>query len=585
MLGAVALRTTPLRISARLERWLFQIGLGLGLLTGLPLLLSLFGLLNAMAVRIALGSVGLLAAVTWGSVRVKPVLSTPDSEPQRDRLPRWGLLLAALMALFLLAILVVCLLPMMDYDGLAYHVYAPRRWLQLGSLRMLPTLINTEWPMGQEMLYLLLLPLGGADACKPLVAFEAALTVAAIVALGSRVHSRAAGMVAAALFLYGAGLPGINTTSVEVALTLFTTLSALALTCAAQAEAKERFVWLLFAALMAGFGCCVKLNGLIVAVYLAIAASAISSSSPGGPGKAIRNGALFLLISTACALPWYRRAWIDTGNPIYPFAYGLLGGRVWSHQAASLLTAYFRYFGLPGESLAARHAVWVRQMLKMSALFLFLLILPAPRWVRGFVLLAGGFSLMQLGLSYQLRFALPAAPFLGMAAGYWVARFAGRHAWIGWSVTGILALLCLPSALRAAAESLPTAFGPRPRSATLQALNFRPACLWANRHLPAQARIIMEPDGRGYYLDREVWWASSLLQQNVRYDTLEVCMAGLHRNGITHLMINRHLYLNPQLQFEMKVGWRDEERLRLNQVASQSKLIYKDPNISIYSIK
>src|SRR5262249_16002230 len=66
-----------------------------------------------------------------------PRLTTPSVVD--EGLPAWALLLLCVGGVFLFCALILCLGPIVDYDGLAYHVAAPKRWLELGGMRFLPT--------------------------------------------------------------------------------------------------------------------------------------------------------------------------------------------------------------------------------------------------------------------------------------------------------------------------------------------------------------------------------------------------------------------------------------------------------------
>jgi hypothetical protein len=584
LLGRLLLARSPIVARSRVERGLLEVGLGLGLLTLLPFLLSIGRGLTPIHVRLAL--LTLAAAVALGlryrSGRLPLSVEAPGDE---DRPPVWANAALVAGAIFLAAVFVLCLTPMVDYDGLCYHAFAPKRWLQVGSLQMLPTLLNTEWPMGQEMLFTLLMPLAGGDACKPFVAVAALLAAAAVYALGSRLASRAAGQVAAALFLLAAGVPSINTTSVEVLLTLFTTLCALSLCALAQAEApRERRGWLVLAALFAGFACCVKLTGLLALVFVVAATFVIRLRQDERPVGSLRSAVAVLAVALACASPWYVRSWLDTGNPVYPFAYSLFGGRDWSPQAARLLSTYFHLFGLPGDTVAARWAILMRQIAKFAAVIAVALALPSPRWARSLLLAAGLFTLAQVASTDQWRFLLPAAALGAVVGGHWVARLSARFTVVGWAAAALV-VAALPGVVPDAVGALPLVVGGSSRMAAIRH-EVLPvdACLWANRYLPPNARVLFGLDSRAYFLDRAVYWTSPIVQHRIAFDTQQSLTASLQREGITHLLINRNLYHNPEFRFEERVGWRAREREGLEALAARSRPLWHDANVTIYEL-
>lgn len=584
LLGRAALMKTGVRPRSRLERALIEVGAGLGLLTYLPFLLSIGRHLTPTAVRYALLVLFCTAVIglrPWRA-RLAPNFE-PESAPESGT--GWIRLVAVVCGVFLLAVFVCALTPMMDYDGLCYHVFAPRRWLHLGALRRLPTVLNTEWPMGQEMLFTLLLPLGGADACKPLVATAALLAAGAVWALAARLATRSAAWVAAGLFLLITGVPAINTTSVEVMLALFTTLAGLALTASAQAEdPQERRRWLLLSAVFAGDACCIKLTGLLALVFVCAAVLTVRARQGERPIRCAADAGTVAAIALLCASPWYVRAWLDTGNPVYPFAYGLFGGRDWSPDAARRLATYFHLFGLPGATLAARQAILVRHLAKFAAVTLVALVLPAPRWARGMLLLAGGFTLAQLSSTDQWRFLLPAVALVAVVAGDWVARLSARGALVGWGTALAMGIAVRP-AVQDAVNDLPSVVGSKSRFEILRREVLPMAgCLWANRNLPPTARVLFALDSRAYFLDRDVYWTSPIVQHRIVYDSQAAFDASLQREGLTHLLVNRNLYHNPEFQFEERVGWRARERAYVEALAARSQRLWSDANVSLYQL-
>jgi hypothetical protein len=54
--------------------------------------------------------------------------------------------------------------------------------------------------------------------------------------------------------------------------------------------------------------------------------------------------ATFGVIAALVASPCYVRNAVDTGNPIYPFGYGVFGGRHWSAAASSYLDDYYQQY-------------------------------------------------------------------------------------------------------------------------------------------------------------------------------------------------------------------------------------------------
>lgn len=578
-----------LDIPDRLERLLLAAGLGLGLLSYLPFALGIASALTPSTVRIALLGGVVLAGVGVAVRRIVPKTATAAEQADRGTVPFWVWGLVGVAGLYLCSTFVSCLTPMVDYDGLAYHVAAPKRWLETGDLRFLPSQLQTQWPLGTEMLYTLLLPIAGVAACKPLNILFMVLTAGAIYVLGRRTASPAVGLLGASLYVLGAGIyavPGIDSTSVEVALTLFVVLSAIALAAWKNATTpRERHIWLVLAAVYAGWACCVKLNGLLLCAFLAAAVLIVPRPHDTPLLRRLMAALCFTAVTVLCASPWYLRNWWQTGSPVFPFAYGLLGGRYWSREASAALSAHFHFFNLPGDTLAARQAVVNRHLLKFGALTLVGVMLPGPRWVRALALAAGLYILLEVVICDQWRLMLPALPFLILAFGWWIVRMAAGRELLGWGLVVGLAVLSLPRALGNAAANLPVAWGTGDREAFVRRyVNNVDAFLWANRFLPANARVLYGPDNRIYYLDRTVYWSSAIFQRRIVYDTPQSFTASLQREGITHLILNRRFYNDSAIAFDMRVGGRAKERQRLEEAAARSAVLWEGQGVMVYRL-
>src|SRR5579884_731489 len=591
LLGGLLLASLPLHAADRLEGALLAVGSGLGLLCYLAFGLGALSLLSASNVIYALIAAALLAGLGGWAGRGRKIRPPDGPGEQRaaEGTPAWAWALVAVGGLFLLMALVTCFSPMVDYDGLAYHVAAPKRWLELGSLQYLPTHLQTQWPMGAEMLYMLLLPVAGATACKPLIALITGFTAVAIVAFGARLGARNAGIVAAVLFVLFVGLfavPGINSTSIESALAFYTVLSALALAAWTRAETpRHRRAWLVLAAIFAGFACCAKLNGLLILVFLALAILTIPRPAGERSLDRLREGLVFAAIALLCASPWYIRTWLNTGNPVFPFTYGLLGGRYWSAEAARRLADHYRSFNLPGNTMAARQAVVVRHLIKFGVLALIGTLLPGPRWVRLFAAAAGVYILIQIGVCDQWRMFLPAIPFAALVIGWWFARVAFRWPAVGWITAAILAVYALPPAFREMAGNLPAIIGRvSPDSVIQRYANNRDAFFWANSHLPAGARILYGPDNRTYYLQRPVYWSSAVFQHRIVYDTPQAFTDSVRREGIAYLILNRRLYRDSAIAFDIQTGRRANEQRRLEEAAVRSTVLWQGNDVTIYRL-
>src|SRR5262249_31955932 len=131
------------------ERCLAAAAIGIGTLQFAPFALGVFGILSATSARIAFALIAALAVFD-----LPPLIAAARRWwAGRRRVAAWEWAWMALLVAPLVFSFFIALAPAFDPDGLGYHLTAPKRWLEIGSLDFLPTLTYTNGPMGTEMLY------------------------------------------------------------------------------------------------------------------------------------------------------------------------------------------------------------------------------------------------------------------------------------------------------------------------------------------------------------------------------------------------------------------------------------------------
>jgi len=230
-------------------------------------------------------------------------------------------------------------IPPTFYDELAYHLVIPQRVLETGAIQTTPWVFFTLMPHAYDLLLAWGMGFAGDLGARAIIV---ALWVACSLAAwglaegitGPGASLWAAPLVAGALatspmLWFLATLPFTETALVAAVVTAVVVLVA---------PPAERRPWLALG-LVLGLAASVKLAGLYW-VVAGLAATAVA----GWTGRdTLRAGAVAL----ASVAPWWVRAFVHTGNPIYPMAYGLLGGRPWSEESQARVMADLPY-GAPG---------------------------------------------------------------------------------------------------------------------------------------------------------------------------------------------------------------------------------------------
>lgn len=529
-----------------LERLVIAAALGLGALQSLPFALGATGQLSRTGIVVGLTVLALLLGRD-----LRSVLVSAWRHVRPDRLPRGWLAAGwACFAVFWLLLLLACLSPPTDIDGIYYHLTAPKRWLQSGDLRYLPTLLQTNLPMGQEMLFTICLSLW-TDTSAKLVHFALGIfSVLSVFALGRRLHGEAVGFAAAAVWFFG--FPKLDTldasrlmTYAYIDLGLAHQVVAAMLAFAVWFRTRERG-WLYAAALCGGFAGTFKLTAVATGFCVSLTAWAASRQDAGQPRRelVLRCVALSLLP----ILPWVARTWVVTGNPFYPMFASFISSRDWSPEAGRAFEDFFKFYvwGTASEvslSLAARKAI------RLAALGLALF--GGALWIwraRRFEdrALLGVFTVTALlgiwGTGLYLRYLVPVLPLLYLQVLAPLGKLLLRSRI---AQAALLLLFCLngvyslrDSGFRAF-EAARTAMGHISREAYLQK-KLKVTDLWAklNKEARSGSKVLLAAGRPSYYIDPYCYVTEAIYQARIPFRDYGEFARTVEREGIEFLVVS-----------------------------------------------
>jgi hypothetical protein len=553
--GCVALGSFSANL---LERLAFGGALGLGLLAYFVAGAAAIGVLTPV------GSIATLVLVVL-ALGVVHALRKGDRPNWRTLLQRPANALEASLALAagLLALLslVLCALPPdgNEWDALAYHFAFPKLYLQAGRMVEIPFMHQSYFPPLQDMLYLWGLCWGSEPLAKTMHWAMGVLT--ALGAAGFVQRYGGSGTWAAVLIL---GAPAflwqMFSAYADLATALYASLAMFAL---AHAVRERRGNWLWLSGVMMGFALATKYTallawgvwGLIGLLWLWRAQHA----------AAIRTLVLSGLLALAIGSPWYVRNSLWTGNPVYPFAYEIFGGKNWSQAQADAYRNDQLKFGMGREpsmlllapwNLAANPAPFADPIgarvgervfllpsmgvgaLAMPAVWLTGGVAQGIGYLIGFALLnlVGWFYLMQ-----QIRYLLLVLPVL---AGAGLAAVHRAAAWARYAYAAVLLLqagFTLWLMGNVYLSVLPLALSDRDTYLNRR-LQIYSAIQYLNTQTDADSGVILLDETRGYYLNRRYLWGNAGHHRLIPYDTMRTGddLAGwMQGNGYRYLLINR----------------------------------------------
>ncbi len=591
---AVTRRLAPFGIS-RWEVAMLALGSGLLIIAYGVFFIGLLGGLHRTVLIVWLGfcyGVGMadLVRYLWRGRFPYPFAERWGESPLTERLWLWLLIVLNLLALLL------CFVPpwQAEWDSLSYHLAVPKLYWLEGRIHYIAFTHHAQFPFTTQMLYLLGLGLTNLQSAAVAKLFHWLFFVLCQLtllnwAIVTPQKNLRAGIIGSVAF---ASLPiaftEATTAYIDLALTAFALLSLFALVRFVQQPDGR---WLIWAGIFAGAATGTKYTGLLcVGLLLALGLWAVRKS--GNFWKlSLRMLFFSLFLAMAIASPWYVKNLLWTGNPVFPFAYGVFGGRHWTKDMDRNYTVSNREFGCGRDAVTlltmplnltlnevrfgrcARE--WLGSCLRkgscqqrwkcgkfdnvdvpsLSIGVLPLAVLPTLLLVavmEGFSFAVFAPALAALlwfawwfAEAQYLRYLLPGlgcgCVLMGMAGTQWLR--AGVFSRVGMQLTVTIGLVYgMVIALWQAVPLLPVAIGFVPSKDFLRETTpvYRVA-EFVNNALPRSAVIATYGEPLGYYFERRYFWADSGHNRIIRYERLrgsDDLLREWQRLGVTHVIIN-----------------------------------------------
>ncbi|MEI9941324.1 MAG: hypothetical protein WDO69_29245 [Pseudomonadota bacterium] len=541
----------------RLMRWLgvdalgssaegvvVAIALGAGMLQFVPFVLALGHVLGVWSLRLALL---LLSALLWREIWAIAGRARAEARSALSALRAWWVLalLPAVLSAGLLA-----LAPSTDADGVSYHLTVPKRWLESGTLRYLPTYPYSNTPMGAELLFMIGLAVSGDIATKTMHLAFGLLGALGVYLAGVRLKNSAVGAVAAVLYLVGpCGVVPLLGTAYTEGVIAFGIIGS---TLAWLIWLREGQVgWLRCAFVLAGVTITFKLTALVFALVLCgltCVASWDETKERGALLSVLIKRLPLTLLLALPVLPWLTRSAILTGNPVFPLFVGLIPSRDLSPRLAAAFEQYNRYliwatrFGM-GWSLGTRKLILAVVALGITLAVGVAIVRMRSRFARGIALVLWLGILLQLSaIGLYARYWIPILSVL-MLPILWFFSEALSRRWLRPSFIGItllLSLLAMRSNFAAIDNDLrgtfATALGlEQPNVYLARHLPLYPLYEYANHELPVDAHVLLGYYCGGFHLDRDTYCAE-FVQDSLRFTTWNDFVTDARRLGVTHVL-------------------------------------------------
>jgi hypothetical protein len=495
----------------------------------------------------------------------------------RDRLA-WPALAAVGVAAA--STLAIALAPPTARDALAYHLAVPKAYLAAGAIVELPANVYSYLPFAAEMLYSWAMLFGSSTAPAVVHSIVGGATAAVLYAYGERLGGAPRwGALAAAMY---ATVPSVSWTAGLAHNETFRCLAVtLAVVGVGEWFASGRSGSIVWAGVGVGLALGVKHTELVLLPALAL----VILVRLRGLALAERRAAAKAALVAACVaavlpLPWYLQNVGWTGDPLYPYLWGLFPthSAAWTAERAADFENYLRQtygnHGLVGQfrlpfdvSLLGQDDVPRRFDGVLGPAFL--LVAPAAAWLAldrrsslsvvwrvAAALCALGF-VAWASQSQQVRFLLalaPAAALVSVAAlaSGGIGRRVARVLLVGVAAVVASNMLVLGAGV-VAANPIAVAAGLEPRDAYLRRRLGYTDAYAALEALPPPVRVMLvDMRNDTFYLDvpsvSDYVFEDATIGRVVNAaSSPEDVAAALRALGVTHLLVRHDILLDPNL--------------------------------------
>lgn len=560
--GLTLLRKVGPIYASRAEELVFSIGFGLGALALVVLALGFAHLLYAEVLY------GLLAlGALLGGKELIGLVGRLQGHLTGGRIDwrSFYLWLAALVGCGLLLNLFRALMPAHGaVDPLAYHLALPKLYLLRHYISFERTLTGALYPDNVGMLFLFAIGLRDATLAQVVHWFMGATTAVAIWCFCRRYFDSRVGVWAAAIYAFTPVFVFFSPVSyVDVGVGLFQFLGIWALfNWLREGGRRELMLTAVFMGLAMG--------SKHTSIFIALVAAAVIVGRGLYAKEDLRliaqSVVLYGAIALGLALPWYVRALWEAGNPVWPVANGLFGGLAYK-GSFSLTTVgevveetfFDRAKVLLYWSIASLWEwAWNEQLGWQRATGVYYVaLLPGIvaywRYKRVRWLVLAGLAYYLLAVLYidgNPRYNLALFALLSVLAGFVAEQLSQQRVHLLGLVFKVAFVATVVANLGQgyawAFQGVNYAFSPQtPQGFLLENEGNYQAFRFVDKHLPKDAKVLLQGIVKGYYCERVYMWDHpyQMILQYRDLKTSDAMLARMRELGISHIV--RMIYIPP----------------------------------------
>ena len=466
--------------------------------------------------------------------------------------------------IFLFSILnfLISFSPPWHFDVLTYHLAVQKLYINAHGIISLPYLFYSNIPHLADTISLVGLILHNA-ILSHLLAYSLGITaVLAIFSFCKRFFSYKAGLLASLIFLSAPMITeGFSIAHIDVQFTLFVFLALYGLFAYISFNKMQ---WLILCSIFAGMSIATKIFGVLAAtgIFILLVFHLVLRLSK----KKISYKALiyrimvFFLIVFLITFPWMLKAYIHTGNPVWPTLNEAFHGKYWDEKHTEDLAKrelvrelnVANYLRLPWDihTQTGKNTGNILEHEGMGPFFLaFLPIYFVLRRKNTFINLMFILMLIYISMwffiSQEFRHLIFILPLIAVISAY-VAEELFKNKLMSSVLKALLIFTFSFNLIVWAggnAKEIPVALGMETADSYYSK---NPGAIYTaskfiNYNLPKDSKILLFRDTRGYFLDREYVWGDPLLQVFIdysKYSNEEDFYDDLKLLGVTHILVN-----------------------------------------------
>jgi hypothetical protein len=567
-----------------LDAMALALPLGMGLTSLATLALGELDCLNFVGLSVLLAVLVELGIIAWFNLfrEMRAWFRTRVRTRSRTSL---SLFFAVCLGLVLVGTALTAATPVTDGDALCYHLQVPKVFLMNGSVGFAPDLHETVYPLVTEMLYAIALEFRGPVACRGIQWVLGLVFAANVTALARPVLKRRAWWAGAIAVAVPAVSNGMSAPLNDVALAAFGTAAIFAWV---RFHERPSGTAAILAGLLAGLAIGVKYPALVLCGLLApaIALRVLDRrlSTAGAPRpRWLALAWLYLVTTLAAGGWWYLRAYVHTGNPVYPFFRDVFGGAGLAEVLApgkrplpvtwfNLLSALVPLSLQPDRFDSFSHQFGPVFLLFLPAVFLY----RAPRRVLILMGLSYAFLMICMAQRQSMRFLLIALGPMSIGVAYLASIWCHRPTVPARLLIAVLVAVMGLEASVAVARSRHVLAVLLGRESAAEFLARREPTFtvgqWAAHHLPGGARLIGQ-DHRGFYIPRDYTMERAHRRRTglgSQGESPNEIVARLCDSGFTHVMFCPPVP-ETAVEFDPTLG-----RLLAPWIARQTALFHQD---------